>query len=58
MQLQNISICTLWKVIENETKMEFGVGGSHQEIPSEGMYRYYFWNITLALEAQVVTHLE
>jgi len=33
--------------------MEFGGGGSHQEMPSVGIYGYYFWNITLALAAHV-----
>lgn len=45
MQFQNIFISTQEKVIQNKTNMEFGSGGSHQEMPSVGIYNYYFWNI-------------
>lgn len=42
LQFHNTFISIHWKVIENKTNMEFGSGGSHQEMPSAGIYEYYF----------------
>lgn len=47
LQFHNIPISTQEKVIQNKTNIEFGSVGSHQEMPSVGIYKYYFWNIII-----------